>query len=331
MPRYKLTIAYEGTDFCGWQKQEPFAPPPPAAKPADQVALAPMFAVHRGTDAFEASEELPVRPDETKARIALRTVQHVVEQAVRKVVRERIELIGASRTDSGVHAKGQVAAFTCSGDEAAGTGAGWPESRGTDRLLRAVNGSLPRDVQIVAAELTEPCFNPIRDCTSKAYSYTLHVCRPPPNGDSLRALWDRRLVHQVWDQLNVDAMNAAAQVLVGEHDFVSFAAANHGRLTTVRTVLSCGVSDLGEKERGGRVRIDITGTGFLYNMVRIIGGTLVEVGRGRMTLERVRAALESLDRRNAGPTLPPTGLCLEWIRYDQPPPAPTDPRSTSPL
>ena len=300
-----------------------------------------MPAVHVGTQAYEAAEALPLRPDETRTRVALRTVQHVVEQVTRRIVRERIQLIGASRTDSGVHAKGQVAAFTCSGEDVPRSeGRGWPESRGTDRLLRALNGSLPDDVQIVSAEAVGPDFDPIRDCTSKAYSYTLHVCRPPPIGRSLRPLWDRRLVHQVWEMLDVQAMNEAAQHLVGEHDFVAFAAADHGRQTTVRTVLSCRVTHLGEAEFGDRIRIDVSGTGFLYNMVRIIGGTLVEVGRKRMTPAQVRAALESLDRRNAGPTLPPTGLCLEWIKYDNTPPHPpihppphatpiTDPRSTS--
>jgi len=318
LPRYKLTIAYEGTEFCGWQKQEPFAPVAAEPRPPDQVAPPPLFAVHPGTQVFEAAEALPLRADEDRARLALRTVQHVVEQAVRRVVRERVQLVGASRTDSGVHARGQVAAFTCSGDEAArAAGMGWPETRGTDRLLRALNGSLPQDVQVTKVEIADAAFNPIRDCTSKAYSYTLHVVRPPPRGDSLRALWDRRLVHQVWDELDVAAMNSAAQILVGEHDFAAFAAANHGRLTTVRKVLSCGVTPLGEQEHGERIRIDVSGTGFLYNMVRIIGGTLVAVGRGRMTDQQVSAALASHDRRNAGPTLPPTGLCLEWIRYDR--------------
>jgi tRNA pseudouridine38-40 synthase len=106
-------------------------------------------------------------------------------------------------------------------------------------------------------------------------------------------------------------MQAAAARFVGEHDFNAFAAAGHGRLSTVRTVLSCEVSTPGPE----RVRIDISGTGFLWNMVRIIAGTLVEVGRGRKTAEDVTIAIESRDRRQAGPTLPPEGLCLEWIKF----------------
>jgi len=346
MPRYKLTIEYDGTDFCGWQKQEPFAP-----------LENELGGVHVGTDVHAAAEDIGVREGESRSRVALRTVQHVVERAVREVVREPVVLMGASRTDSGVHARGQVAAFTCSGDasvEGADVpselrGVGWPISRGADRLLRAINGRLPEDVQVVAAEVTTPDFNPIGDAKSKAYSYTLCVSPPPPTGLSLRPMWNRKYVQQIWGHLDVVKMNEAAKRIVGEHDFAAFAAAGHGRLSTVRTVFSCEVTDLSEARAQARasgashesagtmistgvsatpglaprpltddariLRIDISGSGFLYNMVRIISGTLVEVGRGKMTALDVAAAIESKDRRNAGPTLPGTGLCLEWIRY----------------
>jgi tRNA pseudouridine38-40 synthase len=333
MPRYKLTIEYDGTDFCGWQKQEPFAPMEQegaGAAPGQKVELC---GVHAGTDVHAAAEDIGVREGETRSRVALRTVQHVVERAVREVVREPVVLMGASRTDSGVHARGQVAAFTCSGDasvEGADVpselrGVGWPISRGADRLLRAINGRLPEDVQVVAAEVTTPDFNPIGDAKSKAYSYTLCVSPPPPTGLSLRPMWNRKYVQQIWGRLDVAAMNEAAKRIVGEHDFAAFAAAGHGRLSTVRTVFSCEVTDVtsggdarlghGDADDARVLRIDISGSGFLYNMVRIISGTLVEVGRGKMTAVDVAAAIESKDRRNAGPTLPGTGLCLEWIRY----------------
>jgi tRNA pseudouridine38-40 synthase len=269
-------------------------------------------------------------------------VQDVVQRAVRETVREMIQVVGASRTDSGVHAKGQVIAFTCSGDDAAhgegeGTmteqapaaasepppslnpplrGVGWPISRGTERLRRALNSRLPDDVQAISCEVAPPDFNPIRGATSKAYSYTLHVAPPPPLGEARRALWSRRYVHQLFSTLDVDRMNQAAALLVGEHDFAGFAAAGHGRLTTIRTIFACSVTETpGECEGTRRVCIEVIGSGFLWNMVRIIGGTLVEVGRGRKSLDDVRAALASGDRRLAGPTLPPTGLCLEWIKY----------------
>ena len=128
--RYKLTVAYDGTDFVGWQKQEP---PDPDAPP-------------------------PANGEEPK-RLQLRTVQHVVEQAIRETIREPISLQGASRTDSGVHALGQVAAFTSIPDQPRGIG--WPADRGSDNLIRALNSRLPRDVLITKAETVPLDFNPI--------------------------------------------------------------------------------------------------------------------------------------------------------------------------
>lgn len=373
MPRYKLTIAYDGTDFCGWQKQEPYG----GEWQSGEVAKWQSEEEEPGR-VSKVLGALPVREGEDRPRVAMRTVQEVVERAVREVVREPVVLHGASRTDSGVHARGQVGAFSCGGDEVGsrksegGTeepearpltshfplptsefapshrltaspsqvppgetpprGGGWPLSRGTDRLLRAINGKLPDDVMIVACEVVDESFNPVTDCVAKGYSYTLHVGRE-------RVLWDRRYVHQVWEELDVAAMQAAATRFVGEFDFAAFAAAGHGRVSTVRRVFACGVTASPERERGAqgilagahgsdgaeapaaqdqasrRVRIDITGNGFLWNMVRIIAGTLVEVGKGKMQPEDVTKAIESKDRRMAGPTLGPGGLCLEWIRY----------------
>lgn len=298
MPRYRLTVAYDGTDFCGWQKQEPFVPEADD-RPEDQRTPRP------GPDKLAAALRLGTREGESRARVALRTVQAVVEQAVREVVREPIVLQGASRTDAGVHAKGQVCAFTCAAEA-------WPSDRGLDRLVRALNGKLPDDVLVSAAVETTPDFDPVRGAVSKAYSYTLHVSPPPPLGAGLRPLWDRRYVHHVWEPLDVGAMREAASHLVGEHDFAAFAASGHGRLTTVRTVHTCEV----RAEAPMRVRIDISGSGFLWNMVRIVAGTLVDVGRGRKKAADVPAILASRNRGLAGPTLPPTGLCLEWIRYE---------------
>ncbi|HLO40907.1 MAG TPA: tRNA pseudouridine synthase A, partial [Phycisphaerales bacterium] len=191
MPRYKLTIAYDGTDFCGWQKQEPLLE----------------HAQHTGSMKHIESSLTPGSP----GRVALRTVQAVVEKAVREVVREEIILFGASRTDSGVHAKGQVAAFTTTDDPGRiARGSGWPIDRGVEPLLRAINGRLPDDVLITAAQLVAPPFDPVGDCTSKGYSYTIHASRTRP-------LWDRRHVHQVWEPLDLALMQRAADLIVGEH------------------------------------------------------------------------------------------------------------------
>ncbi|MDX2131594.1 MAG: tRNA pseudouridine synthase A [Planctomycetota bacterium] len=341
MPRYRLTIAYDGTDFCGWQKQELFLPPPDARpadqRPPDRETTTPVPRPGK----LAGATTLDIRDGEDRPRTALRTVQHVVEQSVRAIVREDVILTGASRTDTGVHAKGQVAAFTCSPadvpprrDRAADfdssllppepeeppgpstpRGPGWPLDRGTGRLLRAINSRLPDDILVVACEPTSPDFDPIQHATSKAYSYTLHVGPPPPHGLGLRPLWDRRYVHHVWEPLDLDRMERATAHLVGEHDFAAFAAAGHGRLSTVRTILSCTVTELSPVTESRRLRIDVSGTGFLWNMVRILAGTLVDVGRARIDPDAVPAIIASRDRRAAGPTLPPTGLCLEWIRY----------------
>jgi len=280
--RYKLTLAYEGTGFAGWQKQEP---PDPQAQ-ADPVTGA--------------------RP-----RTALRTVQGVVEHALRETVRERITLTGASRTDAGVHAIGQVASFASAPD--ADRGVGWPAERGTDALVRALNSRLPPDVLCLAAEPVPPGFDPISGATRNQYTSTIHT-------GPTRPLFDRHTVYHCHHPLDTDRMSRPAAHLVGEHDFAAFAQISHGRKTTVRTVFACEVEDAGDPpipgEDAQRVRIRVTGSGFLYNMVRIIAGTLVEVGRGKTDPDAIPAVLGSRDRTSAGPTLAPEGLRLEWIAYD---------------
>lgn len=336
MPRYQLTIAYDGTHFAGWQKQEPYAD---AAAGQASVARPPDRQTTRtDDDALEDAqapplivEELPIREGETRPRVALRTVQHVVERAVREVVRQPVSLLGASRTDAGVHARGQVAAFTCSPSPllADAPHAGWPIERGADRLAMAINARLPRDVLVVDASPTRDDFDPVGDAIEKEYTYSIHAAHERP-------LFERDFVHHVRDALDASAMGRAAQHLVGEHDFVAFAALHHGRLTTVRTIFACDVevaehqpeppartsvpahtpvAQASRPVRAQHVVIRVRGSGFLYNMVRIIAGTLVEVGRGRLAEGAIPAILASKDRRQAGPTLPARGLCLEWIRH----------------
>ena len=294
--RYKLTLAYDGTDFHGWQKQEP-----PASEHPELVASTP--------------------DDIAEGRVAMRTVQHVVERAVRTVVRERVNVKGASRTDSGVHAGGffptgepggQVAAFTS--EPIADKGVGWPIERGTNGLVRALNGVLPRDVLCLKAEAVPLDFDPIGGAVAKEYTYRI-VTGP------MRPLWDRRFVFHTWYGMELGPMQRAAALITGEHDFAAFAQASHGRKTTVRTVFGCSVEQTntdGDKHDPPRFEIRVSGSGFLYNMVRIIAGTLMEVGRGKIAPEQIPAILESKDRKQAGPTLPPQGLRLEWIRYGEP-------------
>lgn len=247
--RYKLLIAYDGSAFHGWQKQEP--------------------------------------PDAP----ALRTVQGVMHDALIRLFKQPINLVGASRTDSGVHAKGQVAHFDA-------------ESRvPVERMAMAINSRLPDDIEVLEASEVAPSFDAIRMAVTKQYTYTIHNTERRPLGI-------RHMVHHYWQPLDAERMNTAAQRLVGEHDFEGFSAAGHGRESTVRTIHRCEVHRDGDK-----VIITVEGNGFLWNMVRIIAGTLLEVGRGHFEPQRIDEILATADRQLAGPTLPPNGLCLEWIRH----------------
>ncbi len=276
MPRYRLTIAYDGTAFCGWQRQH---------MPADIAR----------THGHDVSAESP------DGRHELRSVQHIVNTAIEEVIREPITVMGASRTDAGVHARAQTAAFTTTDDR---------RGPADERLAEAINSKLPDDVLIRQAVRTTNDFDPIADCIAKGYSYTYHVGRARP-------VWDRPYVAHVREALDAEPMIEAARALVGRHDFAAFAAAGHGRESTVRTLLHCGVRAHQTAFGESRITITVAADGFLWNMVRIIAGTLMDVGRGRMSPDGVRDALESGDRRKSGPTAPPTGLCLEWGAYSE--------------
>lgn len=249
LKRYKLLIAYDGSGFHGWQKQEP--------------------------------------PDAP----ALRTVQGVVYDTLVRVLKQPIKLIGASRTDAGVHARGQVAHFDAESPVP------------LERMALAINSRLPDDVEVRNVQIVDPYFDSIKDAVTKQYTYTIH------NADH-RPLELRHTVYHCWYELDIDRMNDAASRLVGEHDFEGFCAAGHGRESTVRAVHRCEV-----RRDGERVIITVEGGGFLWNMVRIIAGTLVDVGRGLYEPERIDEIFETTDRQKAGPTLPPQALCLEWIRH----------------
>jgi len=255
--RIKLTVAYDGTDFKGWQKQHP-----PGEEP-------------------------------------LRTAQDVLEKAVRHVVREEVSVHGASRTDSGVHAEGQVAAFDTQSEI------------DVERLPAAISSRLPDDIRVTSAEVVADNFNVIGDVEAKAYRYRVAFGRREAQD---RPLFNRRYVAWVpWDQ-DQCLMQKAATMLVGSHDFASFTRLNHGRESTIRTIHACDILETGDRE----LTITVEGDGFLWNMVRIIAGTLVEVGAGRRSVDSIDHALVAADRATAGVTMPPEGLSLLWIRYGLP-------------
>ncbi|MCK9461209.1 MAG: tRNA pseudouridine(38-40) synthase TruA [Proteobacteria bacterium] len=221
-----------------------------------------------------------------------RTVQGVIEEALAVIAREELRVQGASRTDAGVHALGQVASFETGLD------------LDPRKLADSVSALCRPHAAVVRAELAPPGFNARRDARGKWYRYRV-LNRPAPSPLRLRTSWHVR------DPLDLGAMRAAAAILVGTHDFRGFRAADCGREETVRTVTAIDVIERGD----GVVELEVRGTAFLKNMVRIIAGTLVGVGLGRMSAESVARALETGDRTLAGQTAPACGLTLVEVFY----------------
>ena len=220
-----------------------------------------------------------------------RTIQGELVEAVSNLVGVRTYVHGASRTDAGVSALGQVALFEIDSPIP------------TENFPKAINGRLPRDIVVTSAEELPWGFDLMSGVKSKLYRYTIYTGRHRP---VLR-------LNQCWHipkKLDVEAMNEAAQLLVGKKDFKSFASAADRREDSVRTIFLCNVT-----AEDKWIYADVEGDGFLYNMVRNIVGTLVEVGRGRWTPEKINEILEAKDRTAAGPLAPAQGLCLMWIKY----------------
>lgn len=220
-----------------------------------------------------------------------RTVQGEIEKALHTILKEGVRVIPAGRTDSGVHALGQVAHFK--------TRRTIPASS----LLRALNANLPKDVAVLDCEEAGPDFHARKHAAWKTYRYT--VLNRPVRSALLRR--DALLVSQ---KLNLPAMRRAARLLVGEHDFRSFQATDKAPRSSRRRVRR-----LTLKREGPFIRFEIEGNGFLYNMVRNIVGTLLLVGRGKIAPSDVRRIRDGCDRRLAGPTAPAHGLCLIRVTY----------------
>ncbi len=220
-----------------------------------------------------------------------RTIQAELVEAVSNLVGVRTFVHGASRTDAGVSALGQVALFEIDSPVP------------TENFPQAINDRLPPNIVVIAAEEAPPKFDLLGDVKSKLYRYTIYTGRHRP---VLR-------LNQCWHipkKLDEAAMSRAAKMLIGTKDFKSFATAKDRREETVRTIFRCNVT-----AEDKWIYIDIEGDGFLYNMVRNIVGTLVEVGRGRWQPEKITEILEARDRTAAGPIAPAQGLCLMWIKY----------------
>lgn len=219
------------------------------------------------------------------------TVQQTLRDALRAVTREDIIPCGCGRTDAGVHAAGYVCSFKT-------------ESRiPPDRFPYALNSALPADIVCLRAEAVSEDFSANRSAVGKTYRYTID------NGEFPDVFLSRYAWHYRFP-LDDGAMRRAARSFLGTHDFVGFASSGFGVKTTVRTILALNI-----ERRGGVITMDVTGDGFLYNMVRIITGTLVYAGAGRISPRELPEIIESRKRERAGITAPAKGLCLKEVFY----------------
>ncbi len=245
---FKLTVAYDGTAYAGWQVQA-----------------------------------------------AGRTIQAELERALLQVTGQRIRAVASGRTDAGVHALGQVVSF------AART------KLPPDVLRRAIDAHLPHDIVVREVREAPEGFHAIRDAIRKRYRYLIQ-------DGPLRDVFTRHYAWYLPQRLDAAAMRAAAACLSGRHDFTSFQAAGSPRASPVRTVYELLVERRPDAA-GERLAIEIEADGFLYNMVRNIVGTLVEVGRGKQPAAWVAEVLAARNRKLAGMTAPPQGLFLVHVEY----------------
>lgn len=216
------------------------------------------------------------------------TIEGVLNKELSRLLKEDISVIGASRTDAGVHAEGAVAVFDTKSRIPA------------EKFSYALNVSLPDDIRIMKS-MEVPCdFHPRKVNSQKTYEY--HIWN-----DEFPSPVSRLYCHHIYNELDLGKMTAAAGAFVGEHDFAGFCSAHTQAETTVRTIYDVSVEKITDKE----VVISVTGNGFLYNMVRIIAGTLIDVGQGKKNPEDMPAIISSLERKMAGPTAPAKGLRLK--------------------
>lgn len=245
MKRIKLVVAYDGTNYCGWQ----------------------------------------IQPTGI-------TIEGVLNQTLSQLLGEEIQVIGASRTDSGVHSLGNVAVFDT-------------ETRiPPEKICYALNQRLPEDIVVQSSCEVAKEFHPRHCYSEKTYEYRILNRKIP-----VPTL--RRYTYFYYRSLDITKMQQAAQYLIGKHDFKSFCSVKSSVENTVRQILSCNV----EKSQDDVITIRVTGTGFLYNMVRIIAGTLILVGVGEMKPEQIPEILNQMQRSAAGPTAPAQGLTMIGIQY----------------
>lgn len=224
------------------------------------------------------------------------TIQCKIETLLSKVLEESIEITGSGRTDSGVHAYGQVANFH--------TNSTMP----LEELQQAFWQYLPQDINVLSLEEVDERFHARLSAKAKTYQYSIYNA---PVID----VFARNYAWNIQEPLDVEAMKKAASLLCGEHDFMSFCSNKKMKKSTVRTIYSIDF-DVIPVPYGNQIEINYRGNGFLYNMVRILTGTLVEVGLGKRLPEDIPAIIKAENRQAAGVTAPPMGLFLCNVEYD---------------
>ena len=220
-----------------------------------------------------------------------KTIQGTLTEAIQALVGREVRVFGASRTDAGVSALGQVALVQLD------------SSIPVENLARAITHKLPPDIAVAEAVEVPQGFDLMGEVKSKLYRYSIFT-------GPVRPVLQMRHCWHLPGKLDIPAMSRAAAMLVGKKDFKSFAAAADKRQTSVRTIFRCDVN-----QNDDWIYVEVEGDSFLYNMVRNIVGTLVEVGYGRLEPEKIREILDAKDRTAAGPIAPAAGLCLMWIKY----------------
>lgn len=240
----KLIVEYDGTNYCGWQRQK------------------------NG-----------------------KTIQQTIENAILKVTGEDIKLIGSSRTDAGVHAKMYVCNFSTS------------STIPPDKIGIVINHKLPEDIVILKSEEVDSTFHSRYSSKGKMYSYTIL-------NRNERAAIGRNYAYQYGRNIDIEAMKKAAVYFLGKHDFTAFKSTGSSVKDNVRTITEVRV-----EKNGDFIKIYVAGDGFLYNMVRIMAGTLLSVSQGKTDPEDIPNIIRSRDRKLAGPTAPAYGLYLNQVFY----------------
>jgi tRNA pseudouridine38-40 synthase len=253
MRNISLDIEYDGTDYNGWQIQRRHA----------------------------------VKSRRGKSK----TVQETIEKVLCKILQEKVRLIGSGRTDSGVHARAQIANFHTN------------SKIDPDKLLKGLNGLLPDDIAVRAVKEVPLGFHSRYSAKSKKYRYAILNRRYP-------CAIERNFCYFHAYPLDVKLMAKAARYLRGRHDFSAFRTCDKKKSASIRTI-----SEISVRKKGDFIYIDVEADGFLYNMVRSIAGTLIDVGRGKLSALEIKKILLSKNRALAGPTAPARGLCLMAVKY----------------